>query len=165
MAEPRHGLIPQTLPTSATAGKLGGLKPRAAARGAAPWVPGALAYLVEGGRGRGAHHQGDADDRVAVEAVRVGHHHDARDGEDGGHDLDGRRKGGRGGARARRGCSREVGHARGQSPRRPCFGEQSAKSAPVSMSVAAWTGTISKGRRGGRSQQPAARRVPEGRLA
>lgn len=49
-------------------------------------------YLVEGGRGRGAHHQRDADDGVAVEAVRVGHHHDASDGEDGGHDLGGRKQ-------------------------------------------------------------------------
>lgn len=33
-----------------------------------------------------------------MEAVRVGHHHDARDGEDGGHDLDGGREGVQGGA-------------------------------------------------------------------
>lgn len=55
------------------------------------WVP--CAYLVEGRHGSGAHHQGYADDGVAVEAVRVGHHDDARDGEDGRHDLQGGREG------------------------------------------------------------------------
>jgi hypothetical protein len=46
-------------------------------------------YLVEGGHGRGAHHQGYADDRVAVEAIGIGHHHDASNGKDGSHDLHG----------------------------------------------------------------------------
>lgn len=55
------------------------------------WVP--CTYLVEGRHGSGAHHQGYADDGVAVEAVRVGHHDDARDGEDGRHDLKGGREG------------------------------------------------------------------------
>lgn len=51
-----------------------------------------MPYLVEGGRGCGAHHQRYANDRVAVEAIRVGHHHDASDGEDGGHNLDRRKQ-------------------------------------------------------------------------
>lgn len=50
------------------------------------------AYLVEGRHGRGAHRQGYADDRVAVEAICVGHHHDPSDGEDGSHYLDQGRK-------------------------------------------------------------------------
>ena len=49
------------------------------------------AYLVESGHGCRAHHQGYADDGVAVEAIRVGHHHDPSDGEDGSHDLHGRK--------------------------------------------------------------------------
>lgn len=56
-----------------------------------PREPAPRVYLVECGHGCRAHHQGYADDRVAVEAIRVGHHHDPSDGEDGGHDLDGRK--------------------------------------------------------------------------
>ena len=52
----------------------------------------ARTYLVEGRHGRRAHHQRYADDRVAVEAIRIGHHHDPSDGEDGGHNLDRRKK-------------------------------------------------------------------------
>lgn len=56
-----------------------------------PREPAPRVYLVECGHGGRAHHQGYADDRVAVEAIRVGHHHDPSDGEDGGHDLRGRK--------------------------------------------------------------------------
>lgn len=49
-------------------------------------------HLVEGRHGCGAHHQCYADDRVAVEAICVGHHHDPSDGEDGSHNLDRRKK-------------------------------------------------------------------------
>ena len=61
------------------------------ARPGEPRGPAPRAYLVEGGHGCRAHHQGYADDGVAVEAIRVGHHHDPSDGEDGGHDLGGRK--------------------------------------------------------------------------
>ena len=61
------------------------------ARPGEPRGPAPRAYLVEGGHGCRAHHQGYADDGVAVEAIRIGHHHDPSDGEDGSHDLDGRK--------------------------------------------------------------------------
>lgn len=88
----------------------------------------APAYLVEGRHGCGTHHQGDADDGVAVEAVCVGHHHDARDGEDGGHDLDGRRReggqGGGGDADGQRGSSvHERSVTRGSASLSVLFGE------------------------------------------
>lgn len=86
-----------------------------------------------------------------MEAVRVGHHHDARDGEDGGHDLDGGREGVQGGAGAGRKRPREARGARGRSPRRPCSGEREATAAPVSVSVPAWTGTTGRGWHGRRT--------------
>lgn len=52
----------------------------------------AQAYLVESRHGCGAHDQGYADDGVAVEAVRVSHHHDPSDSKDGRHNLDGRKE-------------------------------------------------------------------------
>lgn len=45
------------------------------------------AHLVQRGHGGRGHHQGDANDGVAVEPVGVRHHHNASDGQDGCHNL------------------------------------------------------------------------------
>lgn len=97
---------------------------------------GARPYLVQGRHGRGAHHQRYADDRVAVEAICVRHHHDASDGEDGGHDLDRRKTEVRVEVGAGRASEVEtltsVQHREGACGLLfSLFGEQEAKAAPA----------------------------------